>query len=137
METLGRPGDPHVRQPLQQLLEGHPGLEPGQARPQTEVGRPAEGEMAIRSTPHLESVGYVDGALVAIGRREQQEGPRPGGLPKQYTEGTLTLEFFVRSTKQAAWVGWASKRLSKSSGNRQEVIEKAVTRILTDFPSAS
>ncbi len=54
---------------------------------------------------------------------------------KQYTEGTLTVEFFDRRTKQAAWVGWASKRLSKSRANRQEVIDKAVAKILTDFPS--
>ncbi len=54
---------------------------------------------------------------------------------KQYTKGTLTIEFFVRRTKQAAWVGWASQRLSKSGANRQEVIDKAVAKILTDFPS--
>ena len=54
---------------------------------------------------------------------------------KPYTEGTLTVEFFDRRTKQAAWVGWASKRLSKSRANRQEVIDKAVAKILTDFPS--
>ena len=54
---------------------------------------------------------------------------------KQYTEGTLTIEFFARRTKQAAWVGWASKRLSKWGSNRQEVIDKAVAKILTDFPA--
>jgi len=53
---------------------------------------------------------------------------------KQYTEGTLTLEFFDRRTRQAAWVGWASKRLSGSEA-RQEVIEAAVQKILQDFPS--
>ena len=53
---------------------------------------------------------------------------------KQYTEGTLTLEFFDRRTRQAAWVGWASKRLSRSEP-RGEVIEAAVQKILQDFPS--
>ena len=47
---------------------------------------------------------------------------------KQYTEGTLTVEFFDRRTKQAAWVGWASKRLSKSRANREEVIDQAVAK---------
>jgi hypothetical protein len=33
---------------------------------------------------------------------------------QQYTEGTLTIELFDRETKDAVWVGWGSKRLSKS-----------------------
>jgi hypothetical protein len=53
---------------------------------------------------------------------------------RQYTEGTLTVEFFSRRTKQAVWVGWASKRLSRSE-DRQGVIERAVEKILRDFPS--
>jgi hypothetical protein len=56
---------------------------------------------------------------------------------RQYTEGTLTIEFFDRRTKQAAWVGWASKRLSSSTGDRESVIERAVEKILRDFPSHS
>jgi hypothetical protein len=56
---------------------------------------------------------------------------------KQYTEGTLTIEFFDRRTKQAAWVGWASKRLSGSSSKREEVIERAVEKILQEFPDKS
>jgi hypothetical protein len=52
----------------------------------------------------------------------------------QYTEGTLTLEFFDRRTRQAAWVGWASKRLSTSE-DRQQVIEAAVAKVLQDFPA--
>ena len=57
---------------------------------------------------------------------------------KQYTEGTLTLEFFDRRKKQAAWVGWASTRLAKKNLEpeaRAALIEKAVTKILQDFPS--
>lgn len=53
---------------------------------------------------------------------------------RDYTEGTLTLEFFDRRTKQAAWVGWASQRL-RDSDERAEVIDRAVEKILLDFPS--
>jgi hypothetical protein len=52
----------------------------------------------------------------------------------QYTEGTLTVEFFDRRTKQAVWVGWASKRLS-SSDDRGAVIEEAIGKILQTFPA--
>jgi hypothetical protein len=55
---------------------------------------------------------------------------------KKYTEGTLTLEFFDRRTKQAAWVGWASKRMSERD-ERGVVIERSVEMILLDFPSRS
>ncbi len=55
---------------------------------------------------------------------------------QQITEGTLTLEFFDRRTKQAAWVGWASKRLSRSSSeNRNEAISTAIQKILQGFPA--
>jgi hypothetical protein len=55
---------------------------------------------------------------------------------RTYTEGTLTLEFFDRRTRQATWVGWASKRLSESD-ERGELIERAIDKILTDFPPRS
>lgn len=48
---------------------------------------------------------------------------------QQYTEGTLTVELFDRKTKDAVWVGWGSKRLSKSD-ERDEVIQEAVQKIL-------
>lgn len=51
-----------------------------------------------------------------------------------YTEGTLSLEFFDRRSKQAVWVGWASRRIT-ASDERQTVIEQAVEKILLDFPS--
>ena len=53
-----------------------------------------------------------------------------------YTEGTLALEFYDRTTRQAVWVGWASKRLSKSDDS-EETIAKAVALILEDFPAPS
>ena len=53
---------------------------------------------------------------------------------QQYTEGTLTIEFFDRKTKDAVWVGWGSKRLSKSN-ERDEVIQEAVQKILAPLPA--
>ena len=55
---------------------------------------------------------------------------------QQYTEGTLTLEFYDRKTQQAVWVGWASKRLSRRDDS-QEIISQAVNQVLADFPAAS
>ena len=55
---------------------------------------------------------------------------------RQYTEGTLTLEFYDRRTEQAVWVGWASKRLSRTDDS-QELISRAVNKILADFPARS
>jgi hypothetical protein len=52
---------------------------------------------------------------------------------QQYTEGTLTIELFDRKTKDAVWVGWGSKRLSKSD-ERDEVIQQAVQKILAPLP---
>lgn len=57
---------------------------------------------------------------------------------RQVTEGTLSLEFFDRVTKQAVWVGWASKRLSPSGdSDRDKTVRTAIQKILQDFPSAS
>jgi hypothetical protein len=53
---------------------------------------------------------------------------------QQYTEGTLTIEFWDRRSKQAVWVGWASKRLSQSDDSH-ETIGEAVRLILEPFPS--
>ena len=52
---------------------------------------------------------------------------------QQYTEGTLAIEFWDRRSKQAVWVGWASKRLSKSDDS-SETIRQAVTMTLEPFP---
>ena len=53
---------------------------------------------------------------------------------QQYTQGTLTLEFYDRQTEQAVWVGWASARLSRRD-NPQELISEAVRKILANFPT--
>jgi hypothetical protein len=54
---------------------------------------------------------------------------------QQYTEGTLSIELYDEKTEQAVWVGWASKRLSRSNDS-QAVISEAVSKILKEFPSA-
>jgi Domain of unknown function (DUF4136) len=73
-----------------------------------------------------------------VGRGYRYGGWYAGSLVRSdtYTEGTLTIQFFDRRTKQASWVGWASQRLSASEV-RDEVIETAVRKILKDFPSRS
>ncbi len=53
-----------------------------------------------------------------------------------YTEGTLALEFYDRDTRHAVWVGWASKRLSKSDDS-EEILGRAVSAILEEFPAPS
>ena len=61
-----------------------------------------------------------------------------GVRTRQVTEGTITLEFFDRRTKQAAWVGWASKRIPRNGvKNRDEEITTAVQLILETFPAKS
>ena len=53
---------------------------------------------------------------------------------QQYTEGTMTIEFFDRKTKDALWVGWGSKRLSKKN-DREEAVKEAVQKILEPLPA--
>ena len=55
-------------------------------------------------------------------------------IVQQYTEGTLTLEFYDRKSEQAVWVGWASRRLSRTH-DPQALISEAVARILAQFPT--
>jgi hypothetical protein len=45
----------------------------------------------------------------------------------------MTIEFFDRETQDALWVGWGSKRLSKSD-DREELIQEVVQKILEPFP---
>ena len=53
---------------------------------------------------------------------------------QQYTEGTLTLEFFDRQTEQAVWVGWASQRFTRRD-DTQALVSEAIAKILADFPA--
>jgi hypothetical protein len=111
----------------------------------------------------LAEKGYVQAASIeeadlvvsyGIGREEKvdvvQSGPQTvGGYPRgygyggwyggstvqvfRYTEGTLTIEFFDRETRQALWIGWGSKRISDSE-DREGVIQNAVEKILEPLP---
>ncbi len=51
-----------------------------------------------------------------------------------HMEGTLTIQFYDRATRQAVWVGRAQKRLDKADDS-EKVIRKAVSSVLADFPS--
>jgi hypothetical protein len=50
-----------------------------------------------------------------------------------HDEGTLSIEFYDRRTKQAVWVGWAQKRLERGTDS-EEVLRKAVAAVLAEFP---
>ena len=86
----------------------------------------AEEKTRVRQDPGRSSVyypgygygGWYGGSTVSV---------------QQYTEGTLAIEFWDRRSKQAVWVGWASKRLSKSDDSN-ETIRQAVTMTLEPFP---
>jgi hypothetical protein len=50
-----------------------------------------------------------------------------------FIEGTLTIQFFDRETRQHIWSGWGSKRLSKKH-ETPEHLEQAVEQILSNYP---
>jgi hypothetical protein len=52
-----------------------------------------------------------------------------------YTEGTLSIEFYDRRSREAVWVGWAQKRLSKSDDSAS-LIKRAVDALLAPLPRA-
>jgi len=52
-----------------------------------------------------------------------------------YLEGTLAIDVFDQSAKQAVWHGWAQKRITDADiEDASEPIRNAVTAILSDFP---
>ena len=50
-----------------------------------------------------------------------------------FTEGTLVVDIFENTEKEAIWHGSASKRLSRDNGTL-ELIDEAVTTLLAQFP---
>ena len=54
----------------------------------------------------------------------------------EYTEGSLAIEMFEASSRQAVWVGWASRRLYESDES-QALIRATVDAILANFPPSS
>lgn len=113
-----------------------------------------EGELAARGYSKVASLEQADlGVSYAVGTEEktsirEQPGSRVyyGGYGyggwywgsevrvQQYTEGTLRIEFWDRRSKQAVWVGWASKRLSRSDDSK-ETIGEAVSLTLEPLPA--
>ncbi len=52
---------------------------------------------------------------------------------RTFTEGTLVVDIFENTEKEAIWHGSATKRLSRDSGTLQ-LIDEAVTVLLAEFP---
>jgi hypothetical protein len=89
------------------------------------VGR--QEKVQVRQTPGRDTV-YVS---------PYGHGPWYGSSPvsvSTYTEGTLIIEFYDRSTHQAVWVGQAIKRLSQND-DRESLIRRAAAAILEPFPA--
>ena len=53
---------------------------------------------------------------------------------RSYTEGKLAIDIYDEHSKQPAWHGWASKRLtSKDAKNKDVLIKQAVVQLLMTF----
>lgn len=52
---------------------------------------------------------------------------------RTFTEGTLVVDIFENTRKEAIWHGSASKRISSSEATR-ELIDEAVVALLAEFP---
>ena len=57
----------------------------------------------------------------------------PNVSVQTFTEGTLAVDIFENTDKEAIWHGSASKRLSQDNGTL-ELIDEAVTALLAEFP---
>ncbi len=79
MEALDGPAHAKVRETTKQLLPGDSCFEPRKARAETEMRREAKGEMWVRMTPNVETLGILNSPWVPIRRRDQQKHLGPGG----------------------------------------------------------
>ncbi len=57
----------------------------------------------------------------------------PSVSVRTFTEGTLVVDIFEHTVKEAIWHGSATKRLSRDNGTR-ELIDEAVMTLLAEFP---
>ncbi len=57
----------------------------------------------------------------------------PSVSVRTFTEGTLVVDIFENTEKEAIWHGSATKRLSRDNGTRQ-LIDEAVAALLAEFP---
>ncbi len=60
-------------------------------------------------------------------------GFSPSVSVRTFTEGTLVVDIFEKTEKEAIWHGSATRRLSRDNGTRQ-LIDEAVTALLAEFP---
>ena len=60
-------------------------------------------------------------------------GFSPSVSVQTFTEGTLVVDIFENTEKEAIWHGSATKRLSRDNGTL-ELIDEAVTVLLAEFP---
>ena len=67
-----------VGQAFEQRVDRHPRLHPGQMHPQAHVRPVPEGDVLLRVTEDVESVGVVVAARVAVGRAEHHGDVRAG-----------------------------------------------------------
>ena len=119
------------------------------------IVRAVEHELAARGYTTAEHPSEADLLVAyAIGKKERTEfrgvagrsstyypgyGPGTGyGGPtteaRVYKEGTLIVEFYDRATRQAVWVGVASKKLTRHDES-EEGLRAAVAAILEPFPA--
>ncbi len=57
----------------------------------------------------------------------------PSVSVRTFTEGTLVVDIFENTEKEAIWHGSATKRLSRDNGTL-ELIDEALTTLLAEFP---
>lgn len=55
---------------------------------------------------------------------------------EDYRVGTLVVDIFDASSKQAIWRGWASDVVPSKPQDNVKATEEAVTRLFKDFPTA-
>src|SRR5271155_2874823 len=66
-----------IRQPLEHLFEHHPQFHPREIRTQAEMFAMAEGEMLVRTTRDLETVGIGELRFIVVGGSVPDDYPVP------------------------------------------------------------
>jgi hypothetical protein len=141
--------------------ESPPGSRPGgyvSSLDEQRIVRAVDAELAARGYRKLAAVGGADLVVsYGIGVKEKTHvarypsatgvrGDTNYGYGSWYSntetrvethaEGTISIHFYDRTTRQAVWVGWAQKRLEQGDDS-EEVIAKAIAAVLADFPGRS
>ena len=100
---------------------------------------PRSADLAVSFSIGTRDKVQIDSYPAGAGYRYGPYGAWGGGwqsTARTYTEGTLAIDFFDVSARQAVWHGWATKRLSSSTdqAKREANINEAVSAILGSFP---